>query len=306
MASDDTDTTRTDQLTFQDPVKRYPSISPPEEQQPETGSQQELSPASDIGEFSYRGTGRLTGRKALVTGGDSGIGAAVAVAFAREGADVAIVYLPDEEEDARDVERIITETGRTAVLLPGDLSDATFCTDVVDRAADALGGLDILVNNAGKQIATQSLEEITDEQLEATYHVNILAMFRLTKAAVKHLTPGSAIINTTSVQAYQPSPTLLDYASTKAAINNFTRGLAQQLAPKGIRVNAVAPGPIWTPLQPSHGQPAEQLPEFGQSVPLGRAGQPTEVAPAYVFLASPESSYVLGETLNVNGGSPTP
>ncbi|MBD7917156.1 SDR family oxidoreductase [Cellulomonas sp. Sa3CUA2] len=253
-----------------------------------------------------RGTGRLTGRKALVTGGDSGIGAAVAIAFAREGADVAIVYLPAEEEDARDVERIITESGRTAALLPGDLTDPEFCAGVVDRAVDALGGLDILVNNAGKQIATESIEEITDEQLESTYQANILAMFRLVKASLKHLQPGSAIINTTSVQAYQPSPTLLDYASTKAAINNFTKGLAQQLAPRGIRVNAVAPGPIWTPLQPSGGQMPEQLPEFGQSVPLGRAGQPTELAPAYVFLASPESSYVLGETLNVNGGSPTP
>ncbi|WP_291814216.1 SDR family oxidoreductase [Cellulomonas sp.] len=302
----DTDTTRTDQLTLQDPVKRYPSISPPQDQQPEPGSQQELTPASDIGEHSYRGTGRLTGRKALVTGGDSGIGAAVAIGFAREGADVAIVYLPQEERDAREVERIITECGRTAVLLPGDLTDADFCASVVDRAADGLGGLDILVNNAGKQIATQSIEEITDEQLESTYQANILAMFRLVKAALKHLQPGSAIINTTSVQAYQPSPTLLDYASTKAAINNFTKGLAQQLAPQGIRVNAVAPGPIWTPLQPSGGQQPEQLPEFGQSVPLGRAGQPTELAPAYVFLASPESSYVVGETLNVNGGSPTP
>ncbi|MBO3088858.1 SDR family oxidoreductase [Cellulomonas dongxiuzhuiae] len=306
MASQDTDTTRTDQLTFQDPVERYPSISPPEDQQPEPGSQQDLTPAADLGEFSYRGTGRLTGRKALVTGGDSGIGAAVAIAFAREGADVAITYLPAEEEDAREVERIITETGRKAALLPGDLTDAEFCAEVVDRAVSALGGLDILVNNAGKQIATESIEEITDEQLESTYQANILAMFRLVKASLKHLQPGSAIINTTSVQAYQPSPTLLDYASTKAAINNFTKGLAQQLAPQGIRVNAVAPGPIWTPLQPSGGQMPEQLPEFGQSVPLGRAGQPTELAPAYVFLASPESSYVLGETLNVNGGSPTP
>lgn len=306
MASQDTDDTRTDQLTFQDPVARYPSISPPTDQQPEPGSQRDLSPASDIGEHSYRGTGRLEGRKALVTGGDSGIGAAVAVAFAREGADVAITYLPAEEQDARDVERIVTASGRTAVLLPGDLTDAAFCAEVVDRAAEALGGLDILVNNAGKQVATESITDITDEQLEQTYQANILAMFRLTRTALKHLPAGAAIINTTSIQAYEPSPTLLDYASTKAAINNFTKGLAQQLAPQGIRVNAVAPGPIWTPLQPSGGQPAEDLPEFGKDVPLGRAGQPTELAPAYVFLASPESSYVLGETLNVNGGSPTP
>ena len=306
MATEDTDTTRTDQLTFQDPVSRYPSISPPEQEQPEPGLQADMTPQPDIGELSYRGTGRLQGRRALVTGGDSGIGAAVAVAFAREGADVAITYLPDEEPDAAEVARIITESGRTAVQIPGDLTDRSFCADVVERAAAQLGGLDILVNNAAKQVATESLEEITDEQLEETFQTNILAMFRVTRAALRHLPAGSAIINTTSVQAYEPSPTLLDYATTKAAINAFTKGLAQQLAEKGIRVNAVAPGPIWTPLQPAQGTPTEQLPEFGQSVPLGRAGQPTELAPAYVFLASPESSYVLGETLNVNGGSPTP
>ncbi|MBO9570550.1 MAG: SDR family NAD(P)-dependent oxidoreductase, partial [Cellulomonas iranensis] len=220
MPSDDTDTTTTDQLTFQNPVDRYPSISPPTRTQAEPGSQRQLTPAADVGEHSYRGTGRLVGRKALITGGDSGIGAAVAIAFAREGADVAISYLPAEEEDARDVERIVTAAGRTAVLLPGDLTDADFCASVVDRAVEGLGGLDVLVNNAGKQIATASIHDITDEQLEATYQANILAMFRLTKAALKHLPPGSAIINTTSVQAYEPSPTLLDYASTKAAINN--------------------------------------------------------------------------------------
>ncbi len=306
MAAEDTDQTRTDQLTFQDPVSRYPSISPPEQEQDEPGLQAAMTPKPDIGEHSYRGTGRLAGRRALVTGGDSGIGAAVAVAFAREGADVAITYLPDEEQDAAEVARIVTEAGRRAVQIPGDLTDARFCTDVVERAAAELGGLDILVNNAAKQVAQESLEDITDEQLEQTYQANILAMFRVTRAALKHLPAGSAVINTTSVQAYQPSSTLLDYATTKAAINAFTKGLAQQLASRGIRVNAVAPGPIWTPLQPSHGTPTEGLPEFGKSVPLGRAGQPTELAPAYVFLASPESSYVLGETLNVNGGSPTP
>jgi NAD(P)-dependent dehydrogenase (short-subunit alcohol dehydrogenase family) len=306
VADQDTDQTRTDQLTFQDPVSRYPVLSPPEQEQDEPGLQSAMTPQPDIGELSYRGTGRLEGRKALISGGDSGIGAAVAVAFAREGADVAITYLPAEEEDAAKVARIVTGSGRRAVQIPGDLTDRAFCAEVVERAAAELGGLDILVNNAAKQVATESLEEITDEQLEQTYQTNILAMFRVTRAALKHLRPGSAVINTTSVQAYQPSETLLDYATTKAAINAFTKGLAQQLASRGIRVNAVAPGPIWTPLQPSHGTPTEGLPEFGQSVPLGRAGQPTEVAPAYVFLASPESSYVLGETLNVNGGSPTP
>ena len=306
MASEDTDTTQTDQLVFQDPVQRYPVISPPEQTQEEPGLQAEMTPQPDIGEFSYRGTGRLEGRKALVTGGDSGIGAAVAVAFAREGADVAVHYLPDEQVDADEVVRIITETGRRAVKVPGDLIDPEQCRDVVRRAAEELGGLDILVNNAGKQVANESLEETPDEQIRQTFQINIIAIFTLTREALKHLPAGSAIINTTSIQAYEPSPPLLDYAATKAAINNFTKGLAQELAPKGIRVNAVAPGPIWTPIQPSHGQPSEDLPEFGQSVPLGRAGQPTELAPAYVFLASPESSYVLGETLNVNGGSPTP
>ncbi|WP_206448113.1 SDR family oxidoreductase [Agrococcus sp. KRD186] len=304
--ADDANRERTDQLTFQDPATRYPVISPPEQDQPEPGLDQKLQPKADRGEFSYRGTGRLEGRKALITGGDSGIGSAVAIAFAREGADVAINYLPQEEPDAQDVKRIIEECGRTAVLLPGDLTDKAFCESLVTDAVAGLGGLDILVNNAGKQIAAKSLEELPDEQLVETYAVNVLAMFRITKAALRHLQPGATIINTTSIVAYMPPEVLVDYASTKAAINNFTKSMGQQLAPKGIRVNAVAPGPIWTPLQPTDGQPKEELPKFGQSTPLGRAGQPTELAPAYVFLASPESSYVIGETLNVNGGMPTP
>lgn len=253
-----------------------------------------------------RGTGRLQGRRALITGADSGIGAAVAIAFAREGADIALNYLPQEERDAQHIAEVIRKEGRTAVLLPGDLADADFCRRLVEDAVKGLGGLDALVNNAGRQIAVESLEEIDDQQWTQTYEVNIHAMFRLTKAALAHLPAGSTIVNSTSIQAYQPSPTLVDYASTKAAINNFTKGLAQQLAPRGIRVNAVAPGPIWTPLQVSDGQPKEALPEFGKSTPLGRAGQPTELAPAYVFLTSSESSYVLGETLAVTGGSPTP
>ena len=296
----------TDQLAFQDPVSRYPAIEPPKQQQSEPGLDADLSPGADIGEHSYRGTGRLTGRKALVTGGDSGIGAAVAVAFAREGADVAISYLPAEEEDARRVIQIMEAAGQHAVPLPGDLTDDAFTASLAERAVKELGGLDILVNNAGKQIAVDSIEDLSDEQVEDTFKVNIQAMFRITREAVKHMPAGSAIINTTSIQAYAPSPTLVDYASTKGAINTFTKGLAQQLAPRGIRVNAVAPGPIWTPLQPSHGQPVDALPEFGQQTPLGRAGQPTELAPAYVFLASSESSYVLGETLNVNGGMTSP
>ncbi|MGP5200574.1 SDR family oxidoreductase [Brachybacterium alimentarium] len=295
-----------DQLTFTDPVTRFPDITPPKQDQPEPGLDAELIPGTDRGEDSYRGTGRLDGRRALITGADSGIGAAVAIAFAREGADVALNYLPQEEKDAQHIAKIIRRTGRRAILLPGDLTDASFCRSLVEEAVRELGGLDALVNNAGRQIAVESLEELEDEQWTTTYEVNIHAMYRITKAALAHLPAGSTIVNTTSIQAYEPSTTLIDYASTKAAINNFSKGLAQQLAPKGIRVNAVAPGPIWTPLQVSDGQPKEVLPEFGKSTPLGRAGQPTELALAYVFLTSPESSYVLGETLHVNGGNPTP
>jgi NAD(P)-dependent dehydrogenase (short-subunit alcohol dehydrogenase family) len=296
----------TDQYTFKNPVTAYEHISPPKQRQPEPGLDAKLTPKADLGEDTYRGFGRLEGRKALVTGGDSGIGAATAIAFAREGADVVLSYLPEEEEDATRIANLIEKAGRKAIKVPGDLKDSTMCRELVDTAVRELGGLDILVNNAGKQVAQEDIGEITDEQFDHTLKTNVYAMFWLTKAAVPHLPPGSAIINTTSIQAYNPSPTLVDYATTKASINNFTKGLAQQLAPKGIRVNAVAPGPIWTPLQPSSGQPIEALPEFGKDTPLGRAGQPAELAPAYVFLASAESSYVVGETLNVNGGSPTP
>ena len=295
-----------DQYTFQNPVDRFPTITPPKQDQPEPGLDATLEPKTDRGEESYRGTGRLEGRKALITGADSGIGAAVAIAYAREGADVALAYLPEEEEDAREIVRLVEAAGRKAVAFPGDVRDAAYCKQLVADAVEALGGLDILVNNAGKQVAVENLEDLSDEQLDDTFKTNIYAFFRITKAALPHLPAGSSIINTTSVQAYSPSPFLLDYASTKAAINNFTKGLSQQLAPKGIRVNAVAPGPFWTPLQVSDGQPKEALPEFGKDTALGRAGQPTELAPAYVFLASPESSYVIGETLNVNGGMPTP
>lgn len=307
MSSQDSNHETTDQLTFQNPVTRYPKIEPPEQHQPEPGLDARLAPKADLGAESYRGTGRLQGRKALITGADSGIGGAVAIAFAREGADVALTYLPSEQEDAEAVRDAVKDAGRTIVLLPGDLADREFCVQVVDAAAKALGGLDVLVNNAGRQIAVEGgLEELTDEQVEDVFNVNILAMFRVTRQALKYLKPGSSIVNSTSIQAYDPSPELLDYASTKAAINNFTKGLAEELAPKGIRVNAVAPGPIWTPLQVSDGQPREKLPEFGHSTGLGRAGQPTELAPAYVFLASSESSYVIGETLHVNGGRATP
>lgn len=295
-----------DQLSFQNPATRYPAISPPKQDQPEPGLDQKLQPHADHGEDTYRGTGRLEGRKALVTGADSGIGAAVALAFAREGADVALSYLPEEEPDVEHIASLITQAGRKAVKLPGDVRDKAHCRSMVAQAVEELGGLDILVNNAGKQIYCEKLEDLPDEQFDDTFTTNVYAMFWITKAALPHLPAGSSIINTTSIEAYQPAPILLDYATTKAAINTFTKGLAQQLAPRGIRVNGVAPGPIWTPLQVSDGQPKDALPKFGSSTPLGRAGQPTELAPAYVFLASPESSYVLGETLNVNGGMPSP
>lgn len=295
-----------DQLSFLDPTSRYPVISPPEQRQEEPGLQQDMTPLPDIGEHSYRGTGRLVGRKALVTGGDSGIGAAVAVAFAREGADVAIHHLPGEEPDAQHVLDIIASCGVRARRLVGDFTDVTVAGDVVDGAAEELGGLDILVNNAGKQVAVEHLQDLDDEQVSETFHINIMAMFTATRRALAHLPAGASIINTASVEAYLPSPVRLDYAATKGAINNFSKGSATQLAPHGIRVNAVAPGPIWTVIQPSNGQPIRELPQFGQGTPLGRAGQPAEVAPAFVFLASPESSYVVGETLNVNGGMPSP
>ena len=295
-----------DQYTFTNPAELYSDIEPEKQHMPEPGLDADLRPSADLGEESYRGTGRLKGRKALITGGDSGIGAATAIAFAREGADVAISYLPEEEEDASRIAGILRDAGATVATLPGDLRDPDYCRSLVADAVSALGGLDILANNGGKQIFQESLGDITDEQFDDTFKTNVYAMFWITKAALPHLPAGSTIINTTSIQAYSPSETLVDYASTKATINAFTKGLSQQLAPKGIRVNAVAPGPIWTPLQPSDGQPQEKIDSFGEETPLGRMGQPAELAPAYVFLASPESSYVIGETLNVNGGMPTP
>ncbi|MCM3556634.1 SDR family oxidoreductase [Janibacter melonis] len=295
-----------DQLDLDNPVERHPTISPPEQDQDFPGSDVGLEPGADIGLSSYRGTGRLQGRKALVTGADSGIGAAVAVAFAREGADVALAYLPDEEEDADRVAKVVQEEGRTLVRIPGDVRDRAYCDDLVAKAVEGLGGLDVLVVNAGKQVACEHITELTDEQLDGTLKTNLYAMVWICRAAVPHLQPGSSIIMSSSIQAYQPSAHLVDYAMTKAGMNTFAKGLSQQLAPKGIRVNAVAPGPVWTPLQVVDGQPKEALPEFGQDTPLGRAGQPVELAPAYVFLASAESSFVVGETLNVNGGQLTP
>ena len=295
-----------DQYTFTNPVELYSEIEPQKGHQEEPGLDADLTPEADLGEDTYRGTGRLTGRKALITGGDSGIGAATAIAFAREGADVALSYLPEEEEDAQRIAGILREAGATVLTFPGDLKQKDYCVELVAKTVDALGGLDIVVNNGGKQIFSEDITTLDDQQFDDTFATNVDAMFWITKAAVPHLPAGATIINTTSIQAYSPSETLVDYASTKATINAFTKALAQQLAPKGIRVNAVAPGPIWTPLQVTDGQPKEKLESFGEQTPLGRMGQPAELAPAYVFLASAESSYVIGETLNVNGGMPTP
>jgi NAD(P)-dependent dehydrogenase (short-subunit alcohol dehydrogenase family) len=296
----------TDQYTLQDPSTQYPTPEFPEQQQSSPGLAQNMSPTPDHGEETYRGTGRLAGRRAIVTGADSGIGRAVTIAYAREGADIVLSYLPAEEADAQEVVALVEKAGRTAATMPGDLADETYCEQLVARAVDELGGVDILVNNAGKQQYVEDIADLTTAQFDATFKTNIYATFWLCKAAIAHMAPGSTIINTASFEAYKPSPILLDYASTKGAINTFSKALAQQVASKGIRVNVVAPGPIWTPLQPAGGQPPEKLTEFGGQTPLGRPGQPAELAPAFVFLASAESSYVLGETLAVTGGYPTP
>ncbi|NQX48322.1 SDR family oxidoreductase [Paenibacillus tritici] len=296
-----------DQYKIQDPVKQYGKATPEfEQQQPSPGLETKMHPRPDDGAGTYQGSGKLTGRKAVITGADSGIGRAVAIAFAREGADVVLAYLPEEEADAKEVVRLVEEAGRKAVALPGDLKDEKYCEQLIAKAVEELGGIDILANIAGKQQFVKDIADLTTEQFDATFKTNVYAMFWLCKAAVKQMKPGSTIINTSSIQAYEPAPILLDYATTKSAINTFSKSLAQQVAAKGIRVNVVAPGPVWTPLQVSGGQPEEVLGEFGAKTPLGRPGQPAEMAPAYVFLASQESSYVSGETLNANGGMPTP
>jgi NAD(P)-dependent dehydrogenase (short-subunit alcohol dehydrogenase family) len=294
-----------DQYTMQNPLNQYPKPDFPKQTQSEPGLSSEMTPEPDHGEQTYRGSERLKGRKALITGGDSGIGRAAAIAFAREGADVAINYLPEEQSDADEVVKLIEEAGQKAFAIPGDLKDEDFCKEVIARTVEELGGLDILVNNAAKQIAVEDILDLTTEQFDHTFKTNIYATFWLSKAALPHLPEGATIINTTSVQAYEPSGTLLDYASTKAAIKAFTQALADQVLEKGIRVNAVAPGPFWTPLQPSHGQPAEKVPVFGKdNSKFGRPGQPAEIAPIYVLLASQESSYMTGEIIGVTGGMP--
>lgn len=287
----------------QNPVTEYPRPPFPRQQEQQApGLASLMNPRPDHGETSYRGSGRLAGRRALITGGDSGIGRAAAIAFAREGADVAFNYLPVEEPDAAEVVQLIRAEGRKAIPIPGDLRDEGFCNGLVATAVRELGGLDILVNNAARQRSVQDIADLTTEQFDAVFKTNVYAMFWLTKAALQHMRPGSAIINTSSVNAYDPSENLLDYAATKAAIMNFTKGLAKQVAKKGIRVNAVAPGPFWTPLQPSGGQPMEKLVDFGADTPIGRPGQPAELAPVYVLLASQESSYATGQVYGAVGG----
>lgn len=296
----------TNQYTMCDPTTQYPR--PPFEEQPQEapGLAKKMIPRPDHGEDSYVGFGRLKGRKALITGGDSGIGRAVAIAFAREGAELMLNYLPQEEEDAEEAMEVIRQSGVQVHTLPGDIKDEAFCKKLVEAAVEKMGGLDIVVNIAGKQTYQTNIMDISSEQFDATFKTNVYALFWICKAAVPHLPAGATIINTASIQAYEQSPLLGDYAPTKSAIVGFTKVLAKQLAERGIRVNAVAPGPIWTPLQPSGGQPQEKVKEFGKNVPLGRPGQPAELAPVYVFLASQESSYVTAEVYGVTGGHPLP
>lgn len=277
-------------------------MNQPKQQQEPPGTEAQLTPKADHGEASYQGSGKLKDKATVITGGDSGIGRAVAIAFAREGADVLISYL-NEHEDAQETARLVEEAGRKALLVPGDLADPAHCRAIVDKAVQAFGRIDVLVNNAAFQMTHDSLEEIPDDEWDYTFKVNITAMFHICKAAVRHMGPGASIINTTSINSDNPKPTLLAYATTKGAIANFTAGLAQLLAEKGIRVNSVAPGPIWTPLIPAT-MPPDQVESFGQQVPMKRPGQPAEVAPVYVLLASNQASYISGARIAVTGGTP--
>ena len=291
-----------DRFTLQDPRHQYPAPPFPKQPQSPPGRVGGMQPAPDHGEESYAGFGRLIGRKALITGGDSGIGRAVAIAFAREGADVAINFLPSEQEDAQDVISLIEAAGTQGFALPGDVSDEGFCRDLIAAAVDKLGGLDILVVNAGRQQTRPSIAEVSSEDFDKTMKTNLYALHWLAQAAVPHLPPGASVITTASIQAFEPSAQLLDYATTKAGIVAYTKALAEQLIEKGIRANTVAPGPFWTPLQPSGGQTEEKVKTFGQQSAFGRPGQPVELAPVYVLLASQEGSYITGEVFGVTGG----
>jgi NAD(P)-dependent dehydrogenase (short-subunit alcohol dehydrogenase family) len=293
----------TNRLQKQDPRTQYPSPPFPKQPQAAPGLATRMDPQPDHGETSYAGSGKLAGRKALVTGGDSGIGRAAAIAFAREGADVAISYLEAEQPDADEVLALIEKDGRKGIGLPGDISDENWCRELVAKAAEALGGLDIVVINAARQRTRQSVDEVSSEDFDRTMKTNLYALHWLAQAAVPHLEPGAAIITTSSVQAYEPSPNLLDYATTKAGIVAYTKALAKQLIEKGIRANVVAPGPVWTALQPSGGQTQETVQTFGQQSAFGRPGQPVELAPVYVLLASQEASFITGEVYGVTGGA---
>ncbi len=290
------------QTKTRDPKEAEPKPPFPRQQQEPVGSEAEMQPKPDYGEESYRGSGKLEGKAAVITGGDSGIGRAVALAFAREGADVLISYL-DEHADAQETVRIVEKEGRRCIAIAGDIGQEEHCQQIVQRALQEFGKLDILVNNAAYQDVIESIQDVTESMLMRTYRTNILAMFFLCKAALPKMQPGSTVINTTSIQAYQPSPTLLPYSTTKGAILTFTKGLSDEAIKQGIRVNAVAPGPVWTPLIPSS-FPAEKVAEFGKNTPMGRPAQPAELAPVYVFLASQESSYITGECIGVTGGKP--
>src|SRR4051812_37907182 len=293
-------------IPMQNPASKYPQPPFRKQSQPWPGLASKMDPRPDHGETSYRGTGRLAGRKALITGGDSGMGRAAAIAYAREGADVAINYYPSEEPDAREVIALVSEAGRKGVPIPGDLRDENFCKQMVARAVEELGGLDIVVCNAGRQQVQQSILDLTTEDFDATMKTNIYAPFWIIKAALPHLKPGSVIIGTTSEQAYDPSPDLYDYAQTKAATMNYVKSLAKQLGPKGIRVNGVAPGPIWTPLQISGGATMDKVEKFGGHTPLGRPGQPAELASIYVQLAAADASYATGQIYGASGGAGQP
>jgi NAD(P)-dependent dehydrogenase (short-subunit alcohol dehydrogenase family) len=291
---------------LKDPTKAYPKPPYKKQSQPWPGLASRMDPPPDHGEKSYRGSGRLAGRKALITGGDSGMGRACAIAFAREGADVAINYFPDEEPDAQEVIALIKAEGRVGLAIPGDLRDERFCEALVERAVKGLAGIDILVSNAARQQARESILDVSSEDFDATMKTNIYAPFWIIKAALPHLKPGSCIIGTTSEQAYDPSPELYDYAQTKAATMNYVKSLAKQLGPKGIRVNGVAPGPIWTPLQVSGGASMEKLEKFGSYTPLGRPGQPAELGSIYVQLAAADASFATGQVYGSAGGSGQP
>ena len=296
-----------DQHNQQDPTSQYPQPQYPEQDQRDQhpGIEKEMQPKPDYGEETYRGSGKLEGKKAIITGGDSGIGRAVALAFAREGADVLISYLEEEEQDAQETVQVVEEAGKTVVKMPGDISEEAQCQAIVDKAVEEFGQIDVLVNNAAHQKTVSGIADISTELLDHTFKTNIYAMFWLCKAALPHMPEGGSIINVSSIQAYQPSPTLLPYSATKGAIVTFTKGLAQEVVQYGLRANTVAPGPVWTPIIPAS-MPGDTVSQFGGTSVMGRPAQPAELAPAFVFLASQEASYVNGETLGVTGGIPLP